>query len=47
MFLTILEDSDKITRFWCELTMRTRHVKLPVGETVLPQFNSRDFKSLP
>ena len=47
MFLTILEDSGKITRLWCEFLMRKRHVKLPVGETVLPQFNSCDFKSLP
>ena len=47
MFLTILEDSGKTTRLWCALTMQTRHVKLPVGETILSQFNSCDFKSLP
>ena len=29
MFLTILEDGGKITRFWGELTARTHHVKLP------------------
>ena len=29
MFLNILEDGSKITRFWSELTMRTHHVKLP------------------
>ena len=28
MFLTILEDGGKITRFWGELTTRTHHVKL-------------------
>ena len=28
MFLTILEDGGKISRFWGELTMRTHHVKL-------------------
>ena len=47
MFLTILQDRGKIIRLWCELTMQTRHVKLPVGETILPQFNSCDFKSFP
>ena len=45
MFLTFLEDRGKITRLWCELTKQTRHVKLPVGETILPQFNSCDFKA--
>ena len=34
MFLIILEDGDKITRFWGEFTARTHHVKLPVRETV-------------
>ena len=29
MFLTILEDGGKITRFWGELTTQTHHVKLP------------------
>ena len=29
MFLTILEDGGKTTRFWSELTTRTHHVKLP------------------
>ena len=29
MFLTILEDGGKITRFWGELSTRTHHVKLP------------------
>ena len=29
MFLTILEDGSKITRFWGKLTSRTHHVKLP------------------
>ena len=47
MFLTILQDSGKMTRLWYELTIQTRHVKLSVGETILPQFNSCDFKSLP
>ena len=47
MFLTILEESGKLTKLCSELTMRTRHVKLPVGETFFPQFNSCDFKSLP
>ena len=47
MLLTILEDGDKITRLWGELTTRTRHVKPSVGETALPQLNASDFKSLP
>ena len=47
MFLTILQDSGKITRLWCELTIQARYVKLPVGETNLPHFKSSDFKSLP
>ena len=47
MFLTILEDGGKINRLRCELAMRTRQVKQPVGEKVLPQLDSCDFKSLP
>ena len=29
MFLTVLEDGAKLTRFWGELAERTHHVKLP------------------
>ena len=46
MFVNILEDGGKISRISGKLTTRTRSVKLPVGEIILPQLNSCDFKSL-
>ena len=47
MFLNILEDDGQIIRLWHELTMQTCHIKLLVGETVLPVPNSYNFKRLP
>ena len=41
MFLNILKDGGKITRFCGELTKRTHHVKLHWEKQ--SSFNSRDF----